>query len=328
MKNLFHYYTFWAIFSFIALFGLVSFPETNKLILSLYGIVWLSYFPNIIPLAIGIDIYKGRLKTIFLILLLAPYIIYYSFFSYELFQLKSVESEIRRQNPEFLITYDPNVHSLVFEREFGYVISQHQIPNFYTYHGEQYTAHRLVSKKLCDRLDWRHSNFRKTDYNLVFPKNVYGHVQTMARKKFENLCILNSIEVPYKKIIHIEKKQLSTLKPKLSTLKVEQYIFTLEGKEIGRYKIGTYYDKMRVLPSLVFGCPNLHIKTPHNKCILKFTNKMIKLNVAPKGFHRNTNKYGDWPVSHLLQIKKYTIEGLEQFQDFAENENFINLQNK
>lgn len=306
--NPFSWLTTWCSLFFVLLVILQWFTPIGLLFIMLGAPIWVGFLPHIIASAVVIDVFAKKLPRWLVILPAAPYVIYYVFFILEFGDIKKIENDLKAQNSTEILRYDATIHSLVLSSRISRFYNAPVSYSLNSNYPEGYIARRLVTRDLAHKVKESRESIQV--HNVTWYS--FGSKRLLS-KKMPNVAWINIPEEPTKEILAVTSQEIDSQNEKLKRV---EYSFVLNGNNIGTAYSATY-AKLPVFPRLTIGCVLNNSGKFAWKCLIDFVYQKRKLRVLPN--ESDSEKYGTWIVSHMLQIEKFTDDDLMSFENDPES---------
>ncbi len=271
----------------------------------LTGIAFLAFLAGL-----TIDCLNYKVSRVFLIIPLGFLAWYYSLVIEQRFRIFAYESEASDTNPQLLLKFDPQQHSLVTKHADELVIS-HKIPVVFSrsnnYKDTLFLSYRVEHSETCKSIP-------KDSLSRIGRIGFRFRAPNGEETRVRNLCRLRFPERPTKKIVEVHIKE-----PKIWLRKatIEENIFTLifEGKELGQYRTGVIY-RYPLLPFPFFAC-GLNSGAPSWDCGGGFRKRLHKLDTTPRMSDIAKEEH---PIAIMLGLKRYSLSDLKEFKSYPLNQ--------
>lgn len=287
---------------FILLVILQIIPITGVFLMMTAAMLWVGFIPHIIAVALYVDLYRNKAKAIFFLIPIIPYLFYYSFMFYENEKIKTLQADLRSQNPATIIQYNPDIHSLVDlgDASLRWIVQRYKIPVTYIKNKnfESYTSYRLLTKDLCIR--------SKEIHESVYTSSITQY-KNNKKYEFRNICNIRLSEEPTKQLLKVQR----TTHKKDKNLKEIHFNFLLNNKELGTFK-SMSYKALPVFPHIVIGC-GLVSSVPAWECVAQIKRESKPIDTFPINNELSRNKT---IIPRLLGIDAYENKELANFNNY------------
>lgn len=277
--------------------------------------------PHLIILGLVVDILTKKVSQLFWIVPVLLYSGYYVFYISEEMQIRAVERKLQDENPDLIIKYNPEIHSLV-SNDSGAVGQYNKIAVTYDENKnfpEGYLSYRVATQDLCKEA---HSLGVENLYTFGFSWMEFRSISGRDYYFRPNACQIRSSEIPNKKIIKvlITEDDRYSRKNRNKLIYKNTYGFYLNDNELGSFTTASV-SHLPPFPFVLGGC-GLNSAAASWDCGLNFYRKRKELNVWPEP--TNLDLYGRNPISAMLQIEKYVEADLKNFSDYPDTKKYIN----
>lgn len=304
------------VFAFIAILFVI--PITGLfllLVMAAVGPVFWGIIPHLLTVALIIDIQTKKLSRLFWIIPIVIYGGYYTYYYFYAQEIKSIQNELRATNPQLILNYDSEKHSLV-TNDNGNLGLYYRIPVTYDENHLPlgFSSHRTSSDDLCKKA---------RAIGLKVSRPGWGEIRKDSRGRSyyfnPKYCQIVSSEKPEKNLLKVvvEKNDNSLKNYNGVTVRKKIYNFYLNGKFVGKFTEANI-TRLPYFPLYIMACgPD----SSSWKCFASLHGTFDVLDTFPEEV--NGAAYGTNPVAILLGIKKYTEDDLLHFKDYDETIKFV-----
>ena len=288
----------------IALFVLMALevPSVPGRILERFGadIVagWLGQF---VLLSLLIDALKGTLPRAAALIPIVFYLSYYFSFWEQGIHIKLESDELRKNNPERIVEFDPKLHSLVIDQADVFAAT-HSIPVVYT-RDPSYIQDGYLSYRLIERDKIKEYLRMNTDDVQILSVNWDDSIQS-------NVGELRIPERPPHKVITVSVHDDNGEGWKDWNISFQTTSLSVDGQTVGMFKSG-YVRRLPIIPFFTIGC-KFSSEPPRRKCQAEFTTERVPIESWPDSVDRTL--YPD-PVSIMLGIKGLSHYEIAHFRN-------------
>ncbi len=288
----------------IALFVLMALevPSVPGRILERFGadIVagWLGQF---VLLSLLIDALKGTLPRAAALIPIVFYLSYYFAFWEQGIHIKLESDELRKNNPERIVEFDPKLHSLVIDQADVFAAT-HSIPVVYT-RDPSYIQDGYLSYRLIERDKIKEYLRMNTDDVQILSVNWDDSIQS-------NVGELRIPERPPHKVITVSVHDDNGEGWKDWNISFQTTSLSVDGQTVGMFKSG-YVRRLPIIPFFTIGC-KFSSEPPRRKCQAEFTTERVPIESWPDSVDRTL--YPD-PVSIMLGIKGLSHYEIAHFRN-------------
>lgn len=310
--------------AYIVLWALFLIPYTGIFLMfgmAMAGPYLWGLIPHLIILGLIIDIQTKKVSQLLWTIPILLYGSYYVFYAFQEIEIKSVERELKSINPDVIIKFDPDKHSLV-SNDSGNIGKYNKISVSYEENSnfpEGFLSYRIASQNLCKKAHGLGiENLNTFGFSWMEFRGIHGRNYYFQ----PDACQIRSSEIPDKNIIKVVRTDDDrySKENKNKLIYKTTYDFYLNNEKLKTFTAGSV-NHLPLFPFTWGGC-GLNSSAASWDCFLNFYRQNNQLDVWPKSV--NVDLYNANPVAAMLHIEKYEEKDLSNFFDYPDTEQYIN----
>lgn len=293
----------------LALIALQLFAYTGVFLMIIGGGLITGVVVHVVLVFMALDVALRRATPM---LLLVPALFYGGYYLACFMQQREIAraaTELASTNPGRVLSFDPNVDSLVMTGA-GAFVSTHEIPVAYEeskyLEPQGYAASRLIPRDQCDAV--RKDTRRRIQTLGVQPYRVF----------VKDACQLVLPEAPPGRVISVTvspEPNDGRMKPGVN---IRTTTIMADGKTLGSFRTGSIM-RLPAFPWIYAGCA-LNSAVPKWQCDAAFMSARLEIDGTPEGVDRAVY---DTPVAVMLGIRKYPPGALKGFRGYPQNADIL-----
>ncbi|MEZ0260815.1 MAG: hypothetical protein ACAH80_07385 [Alphaproteobacteria bacterium] len=315
--------TFWAIVGNIAIVVFEVIPILGMLLSAVLMMTRIAFLvPHMITVGLVVDVVMKRLNPVFLLIPLFVYGCYYALYFSQLQQVETFAAQMRAQNAQLVLKYDPARHDIIFteDRDAQWFVKQNKASVSYVVSNANPKSFRAVSVGVCSEM--RAAGVFKDAWGdtprceLISYYNYHG-----PRKGPHKVQLLVNYEKPSKEAINVlignPNEESSAIRASIDLRILKKaYRITQHGKELGKFITASYY-RLPVFPFWAYACLSWE-RLDCDGGFYPSLDARHQIDTIPATVDRTV--YGDNPVGIMLGVATYRDSQMSDFTPFPENE--------